>query len=483
MSDPGFPEDTRYNERPEPGNGWRHRLERRLLAWPARYSQRLVRRRFKRLSRRQVAAPDLDQLREQLRRYDLTDESLSLYIAHCGARGLPDADLQGALALAQGLAVQCREPLQQIGMLSAAAGLLVMSGRQVHLLTGDDESARSLAAAVCDELEHLHLGASCVVQGMSLAERRLAWRAPVVVANVREALRDYLEDRLALHIGAGEVGRKLARLAGSNPLDAARTRGLPFGIVVDGNAVLAEQACSPLTLIGSTADVDDRDWARIALHLAGSLSEGQHFQRRESGDIALTDAGEFELSHRAASLPGAWRNAARRARDVCQALTALQLQPGADYQLQEGSVQLDARHERLDGLKQLVEAKEGLALSLRSRVRGKLTFQRFFRRYQQLAALCEDTREIRGELWDIYGMPVCELAPPPAVALSTGELSAKQQRAVKLVSHLGLGDWLSHRLALRNGARERREMENLRRSLLHLDNQAGTVTAFMGQSE
>ena len=336
---------------------------------------------------------------------------------------------------------------------------------------------------MAERLAQQGVDVACVQHGLPAAERRRAWCASVVIASAREALRDYLEDRLAVRTARGEIGRKLSRLAGDNTLAAARMRGLPFGIVVDGNEVLVEQACSPLTLVGQADPADERSRTDIALHLARSLSEGVHFLRRDDGSVELTDAGEFELSHRSQSLPGHWRNSARRSADVRLALLALALRPGEDYRVAEGRLQPAPHHERSDGLKQLLEAREGLAVSGRTLVRGKLTYQRFFRRYRGLAALCSDTRHIGGELWTVYGMPCFTLTDAGAVAAAPVELTPAEQRAVALARRAGLGAGLQRLLTARRRRRERRDAEYLRRSLLHLDNQAGTVTAFMGRSE
>ena len=455
-----------------------------MLAWPVRHYQRLVRSRFARLLTLGAhEAQDAATVRDRLRRGGLTATALADFVGFARTLGFGDEDLRGALALANGMAVQCEAPTGRAEMLVAASLLLAWSGQRVHLLASDDEAAAGLHAALAEPLEQQGVDVACLQHGLPAAERRRAYCASVVVASGREVLRDYLEDRLAVRTARGEIGRKLSRLAGGNSMAAARMRGLPFGIVVDGNEVLVEQACSPLTLVGQADPGDERSWTGIALHLAQSLSEGVHFLRRDDGSAELTDAGEFELSHRSHSLPGHWRNSARRSANVTLALLALGLRAGEDYRIVEGRVQLAPVHERIHGLKQLLEVREGLAVTGRALVRGKLTYQRFFRRYRGLAAVCGDTRHIGGELWYIYGMPCFTLTEPDVAEAVPVELTPAEQRAVAQAQRVGIGEGLRRVLTARRRRRERRDAEHLRRSLLHLDNQAGTVTAFMGRSE
>jgi preprotein translocase subunit SecA len=56
------------------------------------------------------------------------------------------------------------------------------------------------------------------------------------------------------------------------------------------------------------------------------------------------------------------------------------------------------------GLHQLVEAKEGCPLSDIREQLGRLTYQRFFRRYLHLAGMTGTAREVSSELWSVYGL-------------------------------------------------------------------------------
>jgi len=58
------------------------------------------------------------------------------------------------------------------------------------------------------------------------------------------------------------------------------------------------------------------------------------------------------------------------------------------------------------GLHQLVEARENCTLSDAREQLGRLTYQRFFRRYLRLGGMTGTAREVSSELWAVYGLRV-----------------------------------------------------------------------------
>jgi preprotein translocase subunit SecA len=58
------------------------------------------------------------------------------------------------------------------------------------------------------------------------------------------------------------------------------------------------------------------------------------------------------------------------------------------------------------GLHQAIEVKEGLTPGEVSQTLARLSFQRFFRRYEHLSGLSGTVAEAAGEFWHIYGLPM-----------------------------------------------------------------------------
>ena len=58
------------------------------------------------------------------------------------------------------------------------------------------------------------------------------------------------------------------------------------------------------------------------------------------------------------------------------------------------------------GLHQMIEAKEGCAITGQQETLARISYQRFFRRYLRVAGMTGTVREVAGELWSVYRLPV-----------------------------------------------------------------------------
>ncbi|MEH6585181.1 MAG: hypothetical protein V7720_01415 [Halioglobus sp.] len=487
MSEILAPEASRYPERVDPGVGWRHRLERRLLAWPAQYQSVLVRRELVKLENAPgESQPSVETVRNTIRLNGLTTQALIPWHTWAVERGADRDTIAGALAMIRQMAVQCDPNSDSTMMVALASAAVAMSGRKVHVLTPDDTITVQLEADIQEHLLRCGLWAGVIVAGATVPSRRTAYRAPVTVVSAREALRDYLGDRMQLHSRGGEISRKLGRLVGQEPLQNARMGGLPFGVIINADRILIGQACEPMTIAGCTDPSREKTWAETALTLAEGLDEGLHYALGTKGDIQLTDAGRFQLEKKTAGLSGAWRNVQRCCADVSLALQARGLSPDHHYRVADGRVELNLGSPPPDGLLQLLEAREGVPVTGRTIARGKLTFQRFFRRYEGLAALCSDTRFIRDELWQIYGLSSFVVTPATASPVfDLASLTEADERLLVTITGLNssLGQRCRQALTTWRWRQQRKAGERLRRGLLQLDNQVGALTAFSGRPE
>ncbi len=340
-------------------------------------------------------------------------------------------------------------------------------------------------SALEPRLANWGIGSAVVTPGCTLERRRHAYRTAVTIVSAREALADYLDDRLRSSQVRGEIGRKLRRLVRTGDELETRTSGLPFGIVLNTQQTLIEQACEPITISGRTDAAREKVWAETALSLARSLEPEQHY--RVAGDkFTLTENGDFKLSQMAMVLDGAWRNAQRRNDDVTLALRALQMVSGMDYRCMQGGVEVSTPLRATPGLLQLLQVREGVPVTGRSMARGKLTYQRFFQRYLGLAGLSDDTRFLRSELWQVYGLADFELMPAASRDIEElPALSAAEEQFVAAVSHVStsLAGQTARWLRQWHARQRRRAATRLRAGLLHQDARVGTLTAFTGRPD
>jgi preprotein translocase subunit SecA len=100
---------------------------------------------------------------------------------------------------------------------------------------------------------------------------------------------------------------------------------------------------------------------------------------------------------------------------VRQALTArLLFHRDRHYVVKEGKIQIVDEYTGRTmpgrswegGLHQLIEAKEGCDLTTETEVLGRISYQRFFRRYLTLAGMTGTAKEASRELWSVYRLQV-----------------------------------------------------------------------------
>jgi preprotein translocase subunit SecA len=245
-------------------------------------------------------------------------------------------------------------------------------------------------------------------------ERRAQYACDVTYCCNKELAFDYLRDRIALGRHRSRTRLDLEKLVhGRSRSDELVLRGLCFGIVDEADSVLVDEAKTPL-IISAGKEIDDIEEQvyETAVQLAARLEPGLDFEinHRERA-IRLTESGEELLEELAQELRGVWKGPNRRSQFVGQALSALHLfERDKHYLVNEGQVQIideytgrlmpDRSWER--GLHQMIEAKEGCEITGHTDAQAKISYQRFFTRYQRLAGMTGTAKEIADELWSVY---------------------------------------------------------------------------------
>jgi preprotein translocase subunit SecA len=251
---------------------------------------------------------------------------------------------------------------------------------------------------------------------MDPAARAAAYRCDITYVSNKNLTFDYLRDRVALRQARGR-GRLLGRAwlgGGRAPGAGLMLRGLAFAIVDEADSVFVDEARTPLILSATTDDAEAAALYTTALALARALDRRRDFTIAPMlRSITLTEAGKARLTEGAEGLPGLWR--IRRAREELarQALSALWLfENGRDYVVQDDKVQIvDEFTGRImadrswqGGLHQMIEAKEGVAVTGRKETLARITYQRFFRRYARLSGMTGTGMELAGEFRETFGL-------------------------------------------------------------------------------
>lgn len=340
-----------------------------------------------------------------------------------GQRPAP-AQLQAALAMAQGRLVEAGACSGKSLAIALAAVLGAWAGRRCHLVCGNELLAARHAAAFGPL--YLRCGVPCAVlppQAPAEAAPQ-AYGAQVLLVTARRLLADRLRD------------------------PALWPRATPcWALVDDADRVLIDDAVQPHVASEPGHNPLLLEAIACAQGLAEGFRAGEHYHDRRRL-LRFTPAGQALLAEVEARLPPFWRAPSRRDELLMQALVVRdRLVRGRHYDVQPGPAggarivlggelplaQLVPERSLHTGLLQALEAREGLPLSHPPATRGRLSHQELFGGYRLLGGIASSLRGLESELWRIYGAVVLRqprTAPPlalrHALAATDDEVRARQ---------------------------------------------------------
>jgi preprotein translocase subunit SecA len=359
----------------------------------------------------------------QLRREGLDEElaAAAFALVREAARrtlGTPpfDVQLMAGWAMANGMLVEMATGEGKTLAATLPACTVALAGGPVHVVTANDYLVERDAEAMRPIYAALGLSVGFVTEReRSWEARRAAYACDVVYGTSKSIAFDYLRDGLVRGRRRSVVSVGVANLSEEHRLaDRLMLRGLCFAIVDEADSVLADDARTPLVLSGPTPGSDAPQIYRNAVSLARELEPGRDFHARvRDCAVDFTEAGRQRIERLASPLGGFWAGPRRREEWVGRALVALHLfVRDHHYLVREGRVQIidqptgrlapDRSWER--GLHQLIEEKEGCAITAERETLARISYQRFFRRYLRLAGMTGTAREVARELWSVYGL-------------------------------------------------------------------------------
>ena len=328
-----------------------------------------------------------------------------------------DPQIMGAFAMLRGAAAEMAtgEGKTLSGTLAAAVGAL--AGEKVHLITVNRYLAERDAREMGPLYAFLGLDVGVVTEAVKPEHRAAEYRRDVTICTSKDVAFDYMRDRLAMGQLRSNLRQKAARIGG-DPDGGLLMCGLHFAIVDEADSVLVDEARTPLILSAQLPDQRVHALYDDALAIAGTLQEGADFvvfprERR----MALLPAGQVALE-RLSSRGAPWNQIAERERLIGLALTALHtLRRDEHYLVRDDRTEIiDEFSGRVmpdrswsDGLQEMVDRKEGLALTAARTTIARTTYQRFYRRYRRLAGMSGTLAEVAGELWRVYRLPVAAI--------------------------------------------------------------------------
>ncbi len=319
-----------------------------------------------------------------------------------------DVQLIGGMVLHQGDIAEMRTGEGKTLVATLPAYLNALSGTGVHVVTVNEYLAKRDSEWMSPIYESLGMNVGVTSSTQSHEEKKLAYAADITYTTNNELGFDYLRDNLAFSIK-----------------DKVQ-RDLNFAIVDEVDSILIDEARTPLIisgpvdesidlykkinklipkLIAETED-DEGDFTKDEKSKQIFITESghQHIERLmiDSGliekDESLYDAANIRLLHH---LNAALRAHAMFTKDV-------------DYIVKDGEVVIvDEFTGRTmpgrrwsDGLHQAVEAKENVSVKQENQTVASITFQNYFRLYENLSGMTGTADTEAFEFQSIYGLEV-----------------------------------------------------------------------------
>ena len=283
-----------------------------------------------------------------------------------------DVQILGGIALHQGNIAEMKTGEGKTLVCTLPVYLNALTGKGVHVVTVNDYLAKRDAQWMGYLYSALGITTGVVVHEKSAEERKAAYGSDVTYGTNNEFGFDYLRDNM------------------TPSLDLQVQRGLHYAIVDEVDSILVDEARTPLIISQPAAESTEK--YRQYTSLVRQLEANTHFTIDEKQRVAvLTDEGIKKMEQLLGVENIYTEKGFEEVHHIEQALRAHAVYKlDVDYVVREGQVVIvDEFTGRLmpgrrygHGLHQAIEAKEGVEVQRESRTLATITFQNYFRLYQ-----------------------------------------------------------------------------------------------------
>ncbi|KAB3531522.1 accessory Sec system translocase SecA2 [Alkaliphilus serpentinus] len=276
------------------------------------------------------------------------------------------------------------------------AYLNALTGKGVHILTFNDYLAERDAGWMGPLFEFLGLSCGYVKVGLTLQQRKEAYRKDITYVTAKEAGFDYLRDFLATEI------------------DDLVHRPFNFAIIDEADSILIDEARVPLVIAGKVQR--ERLNNQFFCNLVQSLNPQLHYETDQySNNVSLTNEG----LERVEELIGCSNlydegNLLILTKIHCALHAEALLKKEVNYIVRNNRIEVideftgrvaENRHWP-DSLHEAVEAKEGLISEDKGKILASIPIQYFIKQYPKLAGMTGTAMTAKNELLETYGLKV-----------------------------------------------------------------------------
>jgi preprotein translocase subunit SecA len=370
---------------------------------------------------------EVDQLKQDARVNKLIGDKLIRAFAlvregawrSVGKRPYP-VQLMGAMALFEGRVIEMATGEGKTLTAALGASLMSWAGKPVHVITVNDYLVARDAELNKPLYDIMGSSVGFVTHETEPHARIDMYRRGVVYSTSKELVADFLRDQIMLGTMRSGTQTAVSMLQGAGLRTRMLVPGLFRAIIDEADSLLIDEAVTPLIISNSPNDEANAERYRRATALADKLEDKVDFKiDRQVRTVDLTQRGKDRLDQLNVTEQGFWAGSRRAEELVTQALVAkycfhldehyLITDEGKIVIIDEFTGRVMADRSWRHGLHQAIEIKEGVKVTADKENLARISFQRFFRQYPQIAGMTGTCKEAAGEIWMMYRRTVVKI--------------------------------------------------------------------------
>ena len=300
--------------------------------------------------------------------------------------------------------------------------LRALYGKGVHVVTVNDYLAKRDAEWMTPVYNFLGLEVGLIYANQEYEEKRAAYRKDITYGTNNEFGFDYLRDNMA---------QTKEQLTQSN---------LFYSVIDEVDSILVDEARTPLIISGRVEE--STKWYIQFSKLVKGMKQDVHYEIEESKkQIHPTEIGielvekqlgidnlyEYTETNFIHYLTASLRAKAIYAKDVDYIVEDGQLKIVDEF---TGRVLEGRRYS--DGLHQALEAKEGLQIQDENQTLASITYQNYFRMYENLSGMTGTAKTEEDELIQIYNLEVIDIPTNVPIARDDKQDAVYKTRKAKI---------------------------------------------------
>ena len=320
-----------------------------------------------------------------------------------------DEQILGGIALHNGKIAEMKTGEGKTLVATLPAYLNAITGKGVHIITVNDYLAKRDCDWMTDLYNFLGLSTGVILSGQTLEEKKKAYKSDIIYGTNNEFGFDYLRDNMVYST------------------DEKVQNGLVYAVVDEVDSILIDEARTPLIISGAT-DESSKLYKKIngfVALLSQGKEEDEHsdfFLDEKSKQAFLTEKGhvtfeEILLKNKVIKIDESLYDANNISllHYMGTALRANFLfSHDIDYIVEESKVVIidEFTGRKMpgrrwgDGLHQAIEAKENLNIENENQTLASITFQNYFRLYDNLSGMTGTADTEAQEFQEIYNLEV-----------------------------------------------------------------------------